>query len=404
MALDSADHELTRAADVEDGVTLRAMSMDNDISVTQTTELADVESVWRQLETHNVDSPGQTFDFLHHWIDSFDIPKSECVFVTAHAGTRPVAILALRRVKKWGLNTLVSFPGSHVGADAPLVDMDYFAQMSKTMRAAVWQLFIAQIGDADLLYLSNVPETLSGTENIFEDFGLSVPGETLHRSVFDNWQECDQLQRSRSRRKHDKQQGAKLNAMGDVSFEVLDEEADVAATLECMFKQRAQRFAIQGILDPFAGEQVRAFYASVFAGGKSLKGRLHLLRLNGDIVAVRYNLVHGKRIFCLISSMSVAPEIQPGSPGKQCLLRVMQTEFDNGYDMFDMGTGMSDEKRHWCNQHIPLRHHYLPLTLRGAAFAQAHSISQKVKNRIKSDARLFGWFKSLRSLLSSRKV
>ena len=55
-----------------------------------------------------------------------------------------------------------------------------------------------------------------------------------------------------------------------------------------------------------------------------------MLRLNGEIVAVRYNIVHGDRMFCLISSMSDDPAIQNGSPGKQCLLRVMQTVFDAG--------------------------------------------------------------------------
>ena len=30
-----------------------------------------------------------------------------------------------------------------------------------------------------------------------------------------------------------------------------------------------------------------------------------------------------------------------------------------------MGTGFTDEKRHWCNVQIPVRQHYLPLNAGG---------------------------------------
>ena len=124
-----------------------------------------------------------------------------------------------------------------------------------------------------------------------------------------------------------------------------------------------------------------------------------MLRLNGDIVAIRYNIVEGNRLFCLISSMSDDPAIQTGSPGKQCLLRVMQSEFDAGASMFDMGAGLTDEKRHWCNVHVPVRQHYLPITRRGALAAEAHRRWAMLRQRIKSDPALLKAAKSARALL-----
>ena len=123
------------------------------------------------------------------------------------------------------------------------------------------------------------------------------------------------------------------------------------------------------------------------------------MRRNGAIVAVRYNVVHNDRMFCLISSMSDDPSIQNGSPGKQCLLRVMQTVFDEGIRIFDMGSGFTDEKRHWCNVQVPLRQHYFGLTLRGTVIVKAHRVFQKTRAVIKANPQLKAAIRSLHQLL-----
>jgi CelD/BcsL family acetyltransferase involved in cellulose biosynthesis len=97
--------------------------------------------------------------------------------------------------------------------------------------------------------------------------------------------------------------------------------------------------------------------------------------------------------------MSDDPSIQNGSPGKQCLLRVMQTVFDEGYRVFDMGEGLTDEKRHWCNQQIPVRHHYMPITRRGSIAAQVHQGWHRMRTRIKNDEKMFAWAKGLRGTM-----
>jgi CelD/BcsL family acetyltransferase involved in cellulose biosynthesis len=86
--------------------------------------------------------------------------------------------------------------------------------------------------------------------------------------------------------------------------------------------------------------------------------------------------------------MSEDPALRPGSPGKQCLLRVMQTVFAEEFRVFDMGEGETDEKRHWCNVRIPVRHHYVPITRRGALAVAASRGLQQIRARVKSDPRL----------------
>ena len=90
-------------------------------------------------------------------------------------------------------------------------------------------------------------------------------------------------------------------------------------------------------------------------------------------------------MFCLISSMVDCDRIQTGSPGKQNLLRVMQTVFSQGIRVFDMGAGYTDEKRHWCNVQVPLRQHYVALTPLGMGVAAAHRVYQSLRAKAKAN-------------------
>ena len=104
-------------------------------------------------------------------------------------------------------------------------------------------------------------------------------------------------------------------------------------------------------------------------------------------------------MFCLISSMSDDAAIQTGSPGKLCLLRVMQSVFDAGIAVFDMGSGFTDEKRHWCNVQLPLRQHYIGLTPQGALIVRLHRTFQRARARIKANRQLKAAFRQGRQLL-----
>ena len=184
--------------------------------------------------------------------------------------------------------------------------------------------------------------------------------------------------------------------MGEVSFCDLRNGDDTDCAIETMFKQRSARFKAMGIRDTFVADGLIDFYHKAARPGSGVDVRLHVLRLNGGIVAVRYNIVHNDRMFCLISSMSDDPAIQNGSPGKQCLLRVMQSVFDEGIRVFDMGSGFTDEKRHWCNVQKPLRQHYIGLTPQGALILRVHQGFQLTRAAIKANAQLKSWIRNVR--------
>jgi CelD/BcsL family acetyltransferase involved in cellulose biosynthesis len=371
------------------------------IAVEVTSRFADVAGFWGRLTRGvELDSPGQSLAFVEMWADALHIPQRDRLFVTASVDGHPVVLLPLYLRRVGPLKMYTWFPGHHVGCNAPVADLERLRALSPDDRRQLWNRIALRVGGADLIYLPAVPHAEDAP---FAELGNWIDGDILYRAEFTGWENADRTQRSKSRRKHDRQQGERLHALGAVDFRELDNNGDTVPVIATMFRQRAARFATMGVADPFASADIRTFYNTLASPTSPVDVRLHVLRLDGEIVAVRYNVVSGTRMFCLISSMSCDATIQTGSPGKQCLLRVMQTVFDNGYRSFDMGAGFTDEKRHWCNVQIPVRHHYLPLTANGRAAALAHRMLKTARHTVKSNPALLALAKRMRTAMHKGK-
>ena len=360
--------------------------------------IEDVEPIWRALSQGGLESPGQSFDFIRLWVINRQIAQADQRYVVGEVDGVPVALLPLHRKSVHGVRLYTWFPGAHAGCYAPLVDAPRLNALGPTGRAALWQAMIGALKGADLVYLRSMPDRIGDIEGLFDELGDALTVETLYRARFESWEQCDREQRSRSRRKHDRQQGDRLAALGDVGFETVRDPAEAHAVLDTMFAQRSARFRAQGIRDIFVCDNITGFYHAALEPGSGLNVRLHVLRLDGEIVAARYNIVVGDRMFCLISSMSDCGHIQSGSPGKQCLLRVMQTVLDDGIAFFDMGAGFTDEKRHWCNVQVPLRQHYVPLSPLGVLAMSTHRNFQRLRAWAKNNAAVKSGLRSLNQL------
>ena len=375
-----------------------AVAAPGQIGVLGTNRIEDVEAVWRSLTAKNIESPGQSYDFIRLWVKDRKLPAASQRYVVGRVDGEPVALLPLHRKRVHGLPVFTWFPGANVGCYAPVADYDRLAALGPEGRDALWAAMTRELTGADVVYLRSIPIAVGGHAGLFDELGSTLDVETLYRSEYASWEECDRLQRSKSRRKHDRQQGDRLSALGEVGFEEIRNGGDTRCAIETMFRQRSARFKAMGIRDPFVKDKLIGFYHDMVRPGSGVDVRLHVLRLNGEIVAVRYNVVHGDRMFCLISSMSDNPAIQSGSPGKQCLLRVMQTVFDEGFRVFDMGSGFTDEKRHWCNVQTPLQQHYIGLTRQGMLIVAGHRAFQKARAAIKANSQLKAVFRSIRQV------
>ncbi len=356
----------------------------NRLRVHVANRIEDVEAGWRALSADRVVSPGLSYDFIRLWVQNRHLSADEQHYVVGELDGQLIAILPLHRKQVSSIKVFTWFPGTNAGCYAPIADYKRLATLEPHERAELWRLMMGALSGAGLVYLRSVPAEIDGHAGLFDELGAPVENEMLYRAEFSSWEQCDAQQRSRSRRKHDRQQGDRLAALGEVGFEEVSDTSQVHQVVDTMFHQRSERFRAQGIRDCFVEDKLIGFYHELAEPGSGVKVVLHVLRLDGDVVAVRYNVVVGDAMFCLISSMSDSARIQSGSPGKQCLLRVMQTVFDTGHGVFDMGAGFTDEKRHWCNVQVPLRHHYISLTPFGEVIAEGHSALQRLRLWAKS--------------------
>jgi CelD/BcsL family acetyltransferase involved in cellulose biosynthesis len=349
--------------------------------------IEDVEAVWQQLSIEAVESPGQSYAFIRHWVTDRNISEANQRYVVGYAGGQPVALLPLQSKRAFGVHAFTWFPGTQVGCYAPVADYDRLAAMGPQDRARLWRTMLGKLG-GDIVFLRAMPKVVHGHEGLLDELGVALTTETLYRAEFSSWEQCDHEQRSRTRRKHDRQQGERLAALGKVDFAEVSDPAAADAAVQVMFRQRSARFKAQGIRDPFVCDDLIGFYRAALDPKSGVDVRIHTLTLDNKIVAVRYNILDGDRMFCLISSMSECESTQAGSPGKQCLLRVMQSVFDGGVRVFDMGAGFTDEKRHWCNVQIPLREHYVARTPLGAVAGAAHRAYGTMRARAKANGDL----------------
>ncbi|ODT67536.1 MAG: hypothetical protein ABS75_23500 [Pelagibacterium sp. SCN 63-23] len=350
-----------------------------DISVRVSHRIDEVEAIWRQLGTEANESPGQSYDFIRLFVANRGIAPEAQFYVVGEVDGVPVALLPLHRKRVRGVRVYTWFAGAQVGCYAPIADLERLTALGVAGRTALWRHMLGRLKGADLVYLRSIPALVGGREGLFDELGSLLCVETLYRAEFSSWEQCDREQRSRSRRKHDRQQGERLAGLGSVDFEEVRDPAAAHDAIDVMFRQRSARFRAQHIRDAFVSQRLTRFYHDAIRPGSGIEVRLYVLRLDGAIVAVRYNVVHGGRMFCLISSMSDDARIQTGSPGKQCLLRMMQNVFNQGLSGFDMGAGLTDEKRHWCNVRTQLCQHYVGLSPLGHLVVSGHRAFQRLR-------------------------
>ncbi|MEQ8446213.1 MAG: GNAT family N-acetyltransferase [Pelagibacterium sp.] len=368
-------------------------------SVSVYQRIEDVAATWQRLETAHCVLASQKLGLVSAWIEAGTVRAADCAFIVISLAGEPVVLLPLMRKRTYGLRVATWFTGDHLGSYAPLVDLERWAGVPEEEQVRSWRQAFASLADCDLVHLPDVPGSLAQASGLSMAFDGRTLADSVHVSRYLDWAGCDADRRDKRRRKVDRQQGSKLEGRGEVGFDIVTAGAEADGIIDTMLAHRAERFKVQGIRDPFRHGPIKAFYKRAM---QSAGGILHVLRLDREVIAVRYNIEAGGGLYSLITSMHPSPEMQSGSPGKQNLLRAMQTSFDGGYGFIDMGKGESDEKRLWCNEKQPLMAFAHPLTPAGRLVAAGLAVGERVKGVIKTHPALFDTYRKLRSRVAGR--
>jgi CelD/BcsL family acetyltransferase involved in cellulose biosynthesis len=227
---------------------------------------------------------------------------------------------------------------------------------------------------------SNPLATLQGTPSPSFGYKTALMGD------------CESLITSRlsdDARSKLKRKAKKLAELGEIIFKEAETPAETALFLDAFLAQKAARLAAQGIDDPFSEPGVEAFIraASVngFDNGKPAI-RLYAMLVGNRIVATYGAAVDARRFSGMFTAFDATPDVGRFSPGEHLLMWLVRSHCRLGLQTFDLGVGEARYKQAYCEVTEPLCDVALPVTQKGAVFAQLLRSKSAAKRALKQNA------------------
>jgi CelD/BcsL family acetyltransferase involved in cellulose biosynthesis len=345
------------------------------------------EHDWRALEAEGLATPYQRFD----WV------KAYAAHVLAAEGTRLalvqvqgadselVAIMPFEIRRSAGLTTAAFVGGKHANFHMPVFDREFAARLDADGARALLAQAATAIGGIDAFLLRCQPVTWDGLANPIALLdSRPSPSQAYKLTLSSDCEATLQASMSSHARKKHKNKRARFAELGPSRMLLADSDVDKERTLAAFFRQKGQRFADQGIADPFASPAVRGFIRSASGlDGGTASLRIAGLELNGALVATYVGAVHQRRFSGMATSFEPDPTITKVSPGEILLIELIKHECRAGMGVFDLGVGEARYKTTICNQTEDLVDSFVAISARGRLAAGLARLAQRLKSWIK---------------------
>ncbi len=360
-----------------------------------------VLDAWAELEAAAPCSIYQTRAFVLPWVETMGRrAELEPRFAVAHDGDgRPCALLCLGLQRRGPLRVATLLGGRDANFHLPLLRRPASwtaAELRRLLREVAAGCDAAR---PDLFAFANQPLSWAGLANPLALLPHAPSPSSAYGTVLPRTgEELFAARLSKDTRKKLRKKEQRLGALVHRVAHTETEQRDVIATF---LAQKTARFRTQGIASDFAAPEMQAFIEAASApDGGAIE--LHALHAGGRIIAVYGGGAHAGRWSGMFSSFDGDAEVAKSSPGDLLLMRVIATCCAAGLTGFDLGVGEARYKDTLCGEEIVLFDSFVPLTLRGAAYAAAARARQAVKRRIKRDPRLMRWFARARTWRAAR--
>ncbi len=155
---------------------------------------------------------------------------------------------------------------------------------------------------------------------------------------------------------------------------------------------KAQRFRKMGIRDPFADENVRNFFKTLF--GEELAKSQELNELRFLEVGGTVRSIIGKQFGDTGSTVEFAAiaedELTTASPGEFLFFEDISRSCDEGRSIYSFGIGDEPYKREWCDIERTIYDTLVPLSAPGANFLRRCNQPAMRLPEVSSATRVFG--------------
>lgn len=370
-----------------------------------THDVTTLEGEWRDLETRALATPYQAYD----WIASFaaTVGRAQAmdlrfVQVLGPAG-ETLAMLPLVITRRHGTRFAEFIGGKHANYHMAMFETAFAQALDATTSQALLLAIGETLADIDAFVFINQPTHWNGVANPFALLAASASPSLVYKLKLIAGAPDATLRRSMSKHAR-KKLTTKRNRFAELGPSALVRATDVAGIeriLGAFLRQKAARFAMMGVPDPFADPSVKAFLrqAALDDGVHPPAIELYSLDLAGRCVATYVAAQLGDHISGMATSFDMTSDAARFSPGELLLLDLISAKCHEGLEIFDLGVGEARYKTTICDDSDRLVDTFLPLTAKGRGYAWFSRAKRAVKRRIKASPlalkvaqRVSGWF------------
>ncbi len=364
-------------------------------------DAATIRSEWEQLENDPLNSLHQGFGWCSMWAQT---QESALLTLRGRREGRTIFLLPLEIVQEGGIRK-ARFPGDRFNnINTGLFEPVFAEQAGQEIAAAIAREARKLLdGRADILALQNIPLIWRGrTSPLSYLASVENQNPAFQLPLLDSFEATLRQVNAKRRRKKFRIQSRRTEEMGGYSHVIARSPQEKCELLQTFFRQKATRFASQGIPDVFRQQSVKDFFydlANFPETGTDTLLELHAIRLHGaneGIIAAVAGLSR-KQDHVICQFGSIDESVSEVSPGELLFWLMIERACREKAAIFDFGVGDQLYKRSWCPLSTVQHDIFLPVTLKGRAAASAYVAIARTKSLIKSSPSLYALIQRFRA-------
>ena len=373
-------------------------------SIAITDDIPAIAADWRELEARALVTPYQAHGWVRPFVETVGAAERMNFrhVVLRDATDRPLAILPLVITRRNGIRFAEFIGGKHANYHMGLYAPGFAAALDAGSTRQMLGEIGAAIGGLDAFIFVNQPTQWQGVANPLAALAAGPSPSGAYKLALVPGDGDGSLRRSMSSHAHKKLKNKRnrFATFGPSEVVRAREPAQIARVIDAFLRQKAARFAVMGVPDPFAPPSVRRFLERGAQPDGDLPPVLELYSLDvaGESVATYVGAVQAGRFSGMATSFAMDSEVAKTSPGEILLIELIKLKCREGTTVFDLGVGEARYKTTICNERDELVDSFLPLTAKGHAFAAIARAKRWAKRRIKASPvalklahRVSGW-------------
>jgi CelD/BcsL family acetyltransferase involved in cellulose biosynthesis len=365
-------------------------------------DLASLQPEWTAFQSTAACTVFQTFEWLSKWQQHVgNLRGTRPAIVLGRDASGALLFILPLAIERRGPIRQLTWLGSELcDYNAPLIAHDFWRHVGDF--GALWREAQRLLQSNprlrfDFVDLQKMAETVGDERNPFLSLPMQRNASSAHVATLGrSWEEYYKAKRSSETRKKERKQLRRLGELGEVRFADVEDQLEIARTIETLMQQKSKAFARMGVENLFARPGYRAFWLDVAA---TLRGVTHVSRLDvgSTIAATSLGLTHRGCYYLVLSSYHDG-EVMRFGPGRAHLHELLRHAIEHDIGHFDFTIGDEPYKRDWADVEVLLYDHLQAATLRGAFVVAMISAFRRTKRLIKTTPALWQAYSKAREL------